>query len=202
MRELRKIIERLRGEKAALTTLNGHNPKVINAIVALGTLIDDLTELANRPQPTRTLQLVWPSDYKVYTQKFGLRPEYYSKFGLPGHEGVDIRAPSGSNIYACADGVVTLVGWRKAGHAYGYSVRIRHNRDDGEYETIYAHLTEGSAKVKVGDVVYADQLIGLADSTGNSQAAHLHLSLKKIGAKNGGYRELINPEPYFIDGPK
>jgi len=148
------------------------------------------------------LTLVWPSDYKVYTQKFGQRPEYYSKFGLPGHEGVDIRAPNGTNIYACADGVVTLVGWRKAGHPYGYSVRIRHKRVDGEYETIYAHLTEGSGKVNEGATVQAGQLIALADNTGNSSAAHLHLSLKKIGAKNGGYGEIIDPEPFFVDAPK
>ncbi len=148
------------------------------------------------------LTLVWPSDYKVYTQKFGQRPEYYGQFGLPGHEGVDIRAPNGTNIYACADGVVTLVGWRKAGHPYGYSVRIRHKRVDGEYETIYAHLTEGSGKVKEGDAVKAGQLIALADNTGNSSAAHLHLSLKKIGAKNGGYGEIIDPEPFFIDAPQ
>ncbi|HLF24837.1 MAG TPA: M23 family metallopeptidase [Anaerolineae bacterium] len=148
------------------------------------------------------LTLVWPSDYKVYTQKFGQRPDYYSKFGLPGHEGVDIRAPNGTNIYACADGVVTLAGWRKAGHPYGYSIRLRHKRNDGEYETIYAHLTEGSAKVKVGDAVKAGQLIALADNTGNTSAAHLHLSLKKIGAKNGGYGEIIDPEPFFVNAPK
>ena len=147
------------------------------------------------------LALVWPSDYKVYTQKFGERPEYYGKFGLPGHEGVDIRAPTGTNIYACADGSVLLAGWRSAGHPYGYSVRLRHKRVDGEYETIYAHLTESSAKVEVGDAVRAGQLIALADNTGNSSASHLHLSLKKIGAKNGGYGEIIDPEPFFVNGP-
>ena len=55
------------------------------------------------------LALVWPTDFRVYTQKFGQRPEFYGKFGLPGHEGVDIRAPNGANVYACAEGVVTLV---------------------------------------------------------------------------------------------
>jgi murein DD-endopeptidase MepM/ murein hydrolase activator NlpD len=148
------------------------------------------------------LRLVWPTDHKVYTQKFGQRPEFYNKFGLPGHEGVDLRAPNGTNIYACAEGVVVLAGWRKAGHPYGYSIRLRHKCSDGEYETIYAHLQEGSARVHVGEVVTAGQLIGLADSTGNSSAAHLHLSLKKIGAKNGGYGELIDPEPFLREAMK
>jgi murein DD-endopeptidase MepM/ murein hydrolase activator NlpD len=162
-----------------------------------------------KPQPVepvspeqKALQLVWPTDYKVFTQKFGQRPEYYSKFGLPGHEGVDIRCPTGTNVYSCADGAVTQVGWRTPNHAYGYSVRTRHKRVDGEYELIYAHLVDGSAKVNVGDAVKAGQLIALGDNTGNSSAAHLHLSLKKIGAKNGGYGEIIDPEPFFVDPPQ
>ncbi|MGH2594118.1 MAG: M23 family metallopeptidase [Anaerolineae bacterium] len=165
--------------------------------------------VTTQPQPTaptnpeqQPLTLVWPTDHKVYTQKFGMRPEFYSQFGLPGHEGVDIRAPTGSNIYACADGVVTQVGWRRPDHPYGYAVRIYHKRSNGLYETIYAHLVDGSAKVKEGETVTAGQLIGLGDNTGNSSASHLHLSLKKIGAKNGGYGEIIDPEPFFINAPR
>lgn len=167
-------------------------------------------KLATKPLPElppeqRPLTLVWPSEYRVYTQRFGARPEYYGKFNMhdlvwphgDGHEGVDIRAPSGSKIYACADGVVSQVGWRKPGHAYGYGVRILHTRSDGEFETIYAHLTEGSAKVKVGERVKAGQLIALADNTGNSGATHLHLSLRKVGPENRGYGLLIDPEPYL-----
>ncbi len=156
------------------------------------------------------LTLVWPSDFKVYTQNFGKRPEFYGKFGLPGHEGVDIRAPNGSSIYACADGVVSRVGMRYLPdgreHAYGYQIRIRHKRIDGDYETIYAHLQDGSARVKEGDTVTAGQPIAQADNTGNSQAPHLHLSLKKSGATQRGEtnypHDLVNPEPFFVDAPE
>lgn len=165
-----------------------------------------------QPQPKpeeQKLKLIWPTDYKVITQRFGMRPEYYGQFGLPGHEGLDIRAPNGANIYACADGVVSLVlvnwragtGGRRADHPYGYHVRVRHKRADGEYETIYAHCQEGSAKVKEGDMVTAGQMLALGDSTGNVSGAHLHLTLKKIGAKNGGYGEIVNPEPFFDQLP-
>ena len=167
--------------------------------LALGVPGQPAAPLKPEEQP---LKLVWPTDYRVFTQKFGERPEYYTRFGLPGHEGVDIRAPNGSNVYACADGLVTLAGWRAPNHAYGYSVRIRHKRGDGDYETIYAHLQEGSAAVNVGDSVIAGQLIGLGDNTGNSSASHLHLSLKKLGAKNGGYGEIVDPEPFFAELPR
>jgi len=41
--------------------------------------------------------------------------------------------------------------------------------------------------VRVGQTVKAGQRIGLADNTGNSFGDHLHLTLKKIGAKTGKY---------------
>ena len=154
------------------------------------------------PERKPALKLVWPTDYRVYTQRFGERPEYYERFGLPGHEGVDIRAPSGSNVYACADGVVTMAGWHPTvkNHAYGVQVRIGHDMAEGAFETMYAHLLEGSLRVKVGDKAKAGQLIGLADRTGNASAAHLHLSLRKVGLTNA-YKGMVDPESFFIEGP-
>jgi murein DD-endopeptidase MepM/ murein hydrolase activator NlpD len=167
----------------------------------------ELVELADRLlrmlAPAPALKLVWPTDYRVYTQKFGERPEYYSRFGLPGHEGVDIRAPNGSNVYACADGVVTMAGWHPSkgkNHPYGVQVRILHSTPDGAFETMYAHMQDGSVRIRIGQEVKAGQPIGLADTTGNTSAAHLHLSLKKVGLKND-YGGMIDPEPYFIEGP-
>ena len=125
--------------------------------------------------------LYWPTKYPVVTQKFLNRPEYYSQFGLPGHEGVDVRAPNGTDLYSCADGTVSEVGFRGGNrkHAYGYAIRVIHKRPDGIYETLFAHGVDGRAVVKVGQEVKAGQLLMLSDSTGNSSGAHLHLSLKK-----------------------
>lgn len=147
------------------------------------------------------LKLAWPTVEKRYTQKFGQRPEVYQKWGLPGHEGVDIACPMNTPVFACANGVVHRVGlrWKANGaqHPYGYQVRIRHVCADGEFETIYAHLVDQSAQVREGQVVEAGQIIALGDNTGNSSASHLHLSLKKLGTVNGGYGELIDPEPFL-----
>lgn len=155
----------------------------------------------------RPLRLKWPTDFRVVTQPFGANPKLYEKWNLPGHEGLDIRAPSGSGVYAAAAGVISLVGWIRRGHPYGYHIRIKHSFADGEYETIYAHLKEGSAQVKQGGSVTIGQLIAQSDATGNvippdARGSHLHFGLKKRGVSNGGYRELIDPTPYFIDGPK
>ena len=130
------------------------------------------------------LKLRWPTDYHVVVQPFGVNPDLYRRWGLPGHEGVDIRAPKGANVYACADGSVARVDIYNGDpglQPYGNSVRLQHR--DG-YLTIYAHLLQ--TLVKVGEVVKAGQVIGLADATGNASGDHLHLSLKRNGATAAG----------------
>ncbi len=142
----------------------------------------------------------WPTEYGTITQAFGANPHIYNKFGLPGHEGIDFMATNGSEIYAVADGLVSDVrldgNIDPIGKPYGNQIRIQH--DEG-YETIYAHLAQ--AVVTRGQFVKAKQLIGLADTTGNSDGPHLHLSLKKQGATAAGLTnypyDLIDPSPYL-----
>jgi predicted flap endonuclease-1-like 5' DNA nuclease len=145
-------------------------------------------------------EVLWPTEYGTITQRFGENPDTYHKFGLPGHEGIDLKAPEGSEIYAAADGFVSDV--RLDGFSdpmlkpYGNQVRIKH---DGGYETIYAHLSQ--VMVTRGQFVIAKQLIALAGNTGHSQGAHLHFSLKKKGATDSGDTvfpfDLVDPEPYL-----
>jgi murein DD-endopeptidase MepM/ murein hydrolase activator NlpD len=158
-------------------------------------------------QVSRPITLYWPTDYNKILQEFGNNPDYYRRWDLPGHEGLDIRAPFNTNVYACADGVVFQVHDGSNNHAYGIHIRIRHQ--DG-YVTIYAHLAQ--ALVKVDDAVTARQLIGKADSTGNTASSHLHLTVKKEGATAAGLtnfpRDIIDPTPLlqippgFVPGPE
>lgn len=145
----------------------------------------------------RPFHLVWPTDYTVVTQAFGANPQIYRRYGMPGHEGVDIRAMTNTNVYACADGEVYDVYTHPRNHAYGIHIRIQHR--DG-YKTVYAHLAR--AMVRRGDQVRAGQTIGLADSTGNSAGAHLHLSLKQDGAtarKETIYpKDIIDPTSFLV----
>lgn len=143
--------------------------------------------------------LLWPTQYGTITQHFAENPDEYGKFGLPGHEGIDFKAPEGSEIFAAADGFVSDV--RLDGFndpmlkPYGNQVRIKH---DGGYETIYAHLSQ--VMVTRGQYVIAKQLIALAGNTGHSKGAHLHFGLKKKDATQNGETgfpyDLVDPEPY------
>lgn len=145
-------------------------------------------------------RLRWPTDFAHLNQGFGENPELYRRWGLPGHEGVDIFAPRDAKVYACADGTVSRVDVYNGNPStmpYGHSVRLAHA--DG-YETVYAHLHQ--VLVTVGQTVAAGAVIGLANSTGNSSGDHLHLTLKQAGATAAGRttfpRDIIDPTPYLI----
>lgn len=131
----------------------------------------------------------WPVEgYNKITQLFNENKEYYKRFGLPGHEGIDFRAPEGTKIVSVMDGTVKYV-YNKGN--YGINVRIT----SGDFEVIYAHLS--LALVKVGQELKAGEVIGLAGSTGNSSAAHLHITVKEKNVNQGlGYpNNIIDPYP-------
>ena len=141
--------------------------------------------------------LQWPTDYPVVEQPFGVNPDLYRRFNLPGHEGIDIRAPMNTNVYACEDGTVFVTSSGEDNHPYGIHVRVQHR--DG-YQTIYAHLARHY--VGVDQKVGRGQKIAEADSTGNSTGSHLHLTLKKAGATAAGEthfpRDIIDPTPFLV----
>ena len=144
---------------------------------------------------TKNIQLVWPTDSRYVTQYFGQRPEFYGKLGLPGHEGIDLRARMGANLYALADGMVTFAGFPN-NHPYGLHIRFRHEQNGVSFESIYAHLEK--LLVSKGDRVVAGQLVGLSDNSGNSQGSHLHLTLKITGEQTGKYPAgVVDPWPYL-----
>jgi predicted flap endonuclease-1-like 5' DNA nuclease len=142
----------------------------------------------------------WPTQFNLVTQEFAARPEFYGKFGLPGHEGIDFQAPEGTKLYAVADGVVSDVrpdgDSDPVGKPYGNQVRIQH--DEG-YTSVYAHLVQIVAQK--GQPIRAGQVIGLAGNTGNSFGAHLHLTIKKAGATQNGETgfpyDIVDPTPYL-----
>jgi murein DD-endopeptidase MepM/ murein hydrolase activator NlpD len=159
--------------------------------------VTELPAVIVQAPPLPTIRLVWPTDYLEVVQGFGENPGIYRRFGLPGHDGVDIKAPMNSNVYACADGQVYQVHDGSGGHAYGIHVRIRHAEG---YSTVYGHLNQ--ALVYQGQSVRAGERIGLADSTGNSTGSQLHLTLKKDGATAAGLTlypgDIIDPSPYLM----
>ena len=85
----------------------------------------------------------------------------------------DIAAPSGSPVYALADGIVVKA-WRSIDPLCGIGLRYR--TDDGR-TWAYCHLSYIEPSVVTGTPLTAGTLIGLVGSTGHSTGPHLHLGL-------------------------
>jgi murein DD-endopeptidase MepM/ murein hydrolase activator NlpD len=98
------------------------------------------------------------------------------------HQGVDLDAETGDDVYAAASGRVVYAGRQKG---YGRIVIIDHGRD---ISTVYAHLSK--TLVKQGERVEAGQRIGKVGVSGNATGSHLHFELRISG-------EAVDPLDYM-----
>ena len=97
------------------------------------------------------------------------------------HNGTDIWSPHEPCwIEAPYDG--TVVEARKstaAGGGFGNFVRLLHKINGEFYTTTYAHMGDGTLKVKPGQKIEAGTPLGKMASTGMSTGKHLHWELQK-----------------------
>ncbi|MHA7820762.1 MAG: M23 family metallopeptidase [Erythrobacter sp.] len=101
-----------------------------------------------------------------------------------GHKGVDLAAPTGTPIYATADGIVGRADWFSS---YGLYISIDHGAD---LETRYAHMSR--LAVAAGERVKKGDVIGYVGSTGRSTGPHLHYEVRVDGVA-------VNPIPYMVE---
>jgi murein DD-endopeptidase MepM/ murein hydrolase activator NlpD len=87
------------------------------------------------------------------------------------HRGVDYAAPTGTNVRATADGVVSFAGWRAG---YGRTVMVRHNQ---HVETLYGHLSGIAPGIRPGNKVTQSQTIAYVGSSGMATGPHLHYEM-------------------------
>lgn len=100
------------------------------------------------------------------------------------HWGIDITAPSGTPIYATADGTISFNG-RMGG--LGKTCKINHGYG---YETQYGHMK--TITVRKGQKVKRGEIIGYVGNTGLSEAPHVHYEVIYNGKK-------VNPVNYFYN---
>lgn len=134
----------------------------------------------------KLLNLLYEGDDAPITQRFGVNPASYAKFGLKGHNGIDFGIPTGTKLYSCIDG--TVIEAQSDPTGYGNYIKIENN----ECGILYGHLK--SFSVAVGETVKAGQVIGISDNTGNSTGSHLHFGVfPKPRNKTNGYNGYIDP---------
>lgn len=133
---------------------------------------------------TPAIQPVSNSDLKRVASGFGYRidPIYKTpRF----HAGLDFTAPTGTPIYATANGIVKIAA--NKGTGYGNHVVIDHGYG---YETLYGHMLK--IKARQGARVTRGEVIGYVGSTGKSTGPHCHYEVHKYGQK-------IDPVYFFYN---
>ncbi|MEO5599107.1 MAG: M23 family metallopeptidase [Novosphingobium sp.] len=117
-----------------------------------------------------------PVDGARITSKFGMRFHpvlHYNKM----HGGTDFAAPTGTPIFAAADGVVE---WAAMKGANGNLTIIKH---DNGWQTYYLHQNRFMPGIAAGVRVTQGEHIGDIGTTGRSTGPHLHYEVHIDGEK-------------------
>ena len=124
-------------------------------------------------------KFIWPvPGYARISSPYGPRT-LWGRYDF--HLGIDIPAPSGTNIYASAAGEVLIATYH---YSYGYYCLIDHG--DG-FATLYAHNSQ--LLVSAGQIVEQGQHIAEMGTTGSSSGNHLHFEVRVNGST-------VNPQNY------
>ncbi|MCL2761622.1 MAG: M23 family metallopeptidase [Treponema sp.] len=127
---------------------------------------------------------VFPLRNYRLTSGFGMRRNPISGT-MRFHEGLDLAAPLGSEVYAVRDGIVTEVG---NDPVLGNYIVIKHSEG---WASLYGHLQR--AGVALQSSVKSGTLIGWVGSTGQSTGPHLHFELRQNGKARDPDKYLFLP---------
>ena len=169
--------------------------QLTKAVYVQSTSYDEVIEMAmNREDQLSSLPAIQPIANKDLTRTasgwgFRIHPIYkIRKY----HYGMDFTAPTGTEVYATADGSISYVG--KSRRGYGNKLVIDHGYG---YETLYAHMNDFN-NIWKGKEVRRGDVIGFVGNTGLSTAPHLHyevhLNRKKVNPVNYYFEDLTAEE--------
>lgn len=174
--QLKKSVTRLQQQIDALTLYETENAELIRTIPSI---------------------LPLPGDRFVLTSPFGGRINPFTRAG-DFHKGLDLAAPTGTPVYASADGVVTFAGrypisqsvswWR-----FGNVVVLSHG---DHFITIYAHCD--TVNVKSGQRVRQGEPIGTVGSSGWSTNSHLHYEVRS-DVQRSHHFDPVDPRIYILN---
>lgn len=124
---------------------------------------------------------IQPIAHSTFTSAFGVRSDPF-RGSAAMHAGIDLASPSGTPIYATADGIIDRAEWFGG---YGNMVEIDHGKG---IATRYGHMSRVAARA--GERVKRGDLIGYVGSTGRSTGSHLHYEVRIDG-------RAVNPVPFM-----
>ena len=130
-----------------------------------------MAAMARAPQAADGDTLIWPVVGPLSTT--------FS----PAHRALDVVANQGIPVKTPLAGRV--VGAAEGDGPYGFYVIVEHG---GGFTTVYAHLSK--IRVKIGDVLQKNQVLGEVGTTGQSTGPHLHFELRQGNVP-------LDPRPYL-----
>ena len=131
-------------------------------------------------------ELLWPVKGGTMSSPFGARNGSF-------HDGIDIRAPEGTEIVAAHSGVVAY----SSNGLSGYGNLIVLLGRNGMM-SVYAHNRK--MFVSVGDEVKRGEKIATVGATGRATGPHLHFEVR-VHDKVGRHLA-VDPLPFFKDAPR
>lgn len=121
-------------------------------------------------------QFIFPLPKGSLSSSFGMRRNPVTG-NFVFHKGIDLAAPEGTSVYACATGTVIDLGFDSI---YGNYIIIKHTNNK---TSLYGHLL--SIKIELLQKVKSGTILGTVGSTGQSTGPHLHFEIHENGeAKN------------------
>jgi len=129
--------------------------------------------------PRTRVRFIWPLKKVDISSRFGIRSSKK-------HDGIDIRAPKGTPIFAAARGKILFSG--KGPSGYGNMIIIKH---DKRTISIYAHNHRNL--VREGEFVKQGRKIATVGRTGRATGYHVHFEIRVN-------RRPVNPEKYLRKG--
>lgn len=136
----------------------------------------------------------------LVSQFFGERPEYYrAKYGVEGHNGIDLAVPDGTTLIAPAGMEIMEVGENHKTKGT-YIIAMIVENEEIYYMIRFLHLQK--YLVKIGQIISENEIIGTTNNSGNSSGPHLHIDIRKyqeIGVAkillnaNNGYAGFLDP---------
>lgn len=185
----------------AATVWSSGASAVLPAEAPGGATAPPLIEAATALAPAKRLSMVAPANFPMATTP---RCDILNNYGdgRSGgrlHEGIDILATKGQEVYAMVDGTLTVQvvdGSNQSGASLSGNLWQLTAASGGTYY-VYAHLSAFAPGLAKGSKVVKGQLIGSVGDTGNPGPGnyHLHFEIHPAGGSAVDPLPLLKPVP-------
>ena len=188
--ELDRSINSLDSEIAAMEAqqrqIDRDNAAMQNDIQRRIAEIAAIEAAANRTREYVGGTMLWPVDpsHRRISSPFGPRIHPITRRNEH-HNGIDIPAPGGRNIYAANSGTVIIASFNSSA---GNFIVIDHG---GGTTTLYSHATR--LLRSVGDTVNRGDVIATVGTTGMSTGNHLHFEVSENGTRRNPTNGWVTP---------